>query len=100
LHAVALSSNHACGLDASNTAWCWGVNDVGQLGNGSTQGSTAIVAVAGGHTYRSLAVGRNHTCGIGTDNHVYCWGDNYYGQLGQPSASMYGVSSPVQAIDP
>ena len=100
LHGVALSSTHACGLDASAAAWCWGVGDAGELGNGSSLGSTAIVAVAGGHTFRAVAVGRYHSCGIGTDNHVYCWGDNYYGQLGLPSAPMYGVKTPVQTIDP
>jgi alpha-tubulin suppressor-like RCC1 family protein len=100
LHGVVVSSEHGCGLDASNTAWCWGVGDNGELGQGSNASSTAIVPVAGGHTYRALAVGRSHSCGIGTDNHVYCWGDNYLGQLGQPSASMYGVNTPVQTIDP
>jgi alpha-tubulin suppressor-like RCC1 family protein len=100
LHGVSLSSNHGCGLDATNAAFCWGLGDFGQLGNSSSQGSTAIVPVSGGHTYRALTVGLNHSCGIGTDNHVYCWGDNYYGQLGQPSASIYGVNTPVQAIDP
>jgi hypothetical protein len=41
-----LRSGGACGLTAEGEAFCWGSNDAGQLGNGSTNGSLAPAAVA------------------------------------------------------
>lgn len=45
LNRVSVNWQHACGLDASGQAWCWGDNSVGQLGDGSTQSSAAPVRV-------------------------------------------------------
>jgi alpha-tubulin suppressor-like RCC1 family protein len=85
LHGVTTGASHACALDNSGYAWCWGLGQYGEIGNATTgwynQASYAQ-QVAGGITFRSLAAGAQHTCGIGTDNFVYCWGDNEYGQLG------------------
>lgn len=38
--------------------------------------------MAGGRTYRQLAVGSFHTCAVSTAYRAFCWGDNQYGQLG------------------
>ncbi|NJD10642.1 MAG: hypothetical protein FIB01_09485 [Gemmatimonadetes bacterium] len=35
LRAIATSAIHACGLDEAGTAWCWGMNNAGQLGDGT-----------------------------------------------------------------
>jgi alpha-tubulin suppressor-like RCC1 family protein len=84
LHGVTAGSTHACALDASGYAWCWGLGRYGETGNGTGWYNQANYArqVSGGITFRSLAAGYQHTCGIGTDNNVYCWGDNEFGQLG------------------
>ena len=85
LHGVTTGSTHACALDASNNAWCWGLGRYGEIGNATTgwyNQAFYAVQVSGGRTFRGLAAGAQHTCGIGTDNYVYCWGDNEYGQLG------------------
>ena len=85
LHGVTTGASHACALDASGNAWCWGLGRYGEIGNATggwyNQANYAL-QVSGGITFRSLAAGNQHTCGIGTDNNVYCWGDNEYGQLG------------------
>jgi len=92
LHGVTAGWAHACALDASGHAYCWGNGEYGQLGNGSGSGGSGsyyattpqlVVDTTGAApTFRALAVGALHTCGVGTDNYVYCWGDNEYGQLG------------------
>lgn len=84
LHGITVGAYHACGLDSSGAAFCWGLNDWGQLGlgTGSTQPVTTPMPVTGGHRYRAIAAGANHTCAIRTDNLLYCWGSNQSGQLG------------------
>jgi alpha-tubulin suppressor-like RCC1 family protein len=44
---VSIGTTHACGVTLSSTAYCWGTNDHGQLGDGTTQSSTVPVAVTG-----------------------------------------------------
>src|SRR5690606_8090762 len=55
--AIATGTYHSCGLTAAGAAWCWGRNDSGQLGDGSTAGSAAPVAVAGGHVFTQIGAG-------------------------------------------
>jgi YD repeat-containing protein len=76
-----------CALDANGSAYCWGENGSGQLGNGSISGTgtpTAVAAPAGGSalTFASISTGDSHACGITTSGATYCWGDNSTGELG------------------
>jgi alpha-tubulin suppressor-like RCC1 family protein len=83
LHGVSTGSMHACALNPSGQAYCWGAGLYGQLGNNqSVNFVSSPVAVTDGRSYRAIAAGRNHTCAIGADNHIYCWGQNNYRQLG------------------
>ena len=45
---------YACGLTAAGRAYCWGRNNSGQLGDGSTIDRPLPVAVGGGLTFASL----------------------------------------------
>ncbi len=74
---------HTCGLTTAGAAYCWGDNDWGQLGDGSTTGSAVPVAVSGGLSFISLVAGSFHTCGVSSAGAAYCWGDNSSGQLGR-----------------
>lgn len=79
--------SHTCGLTADGTAYCWGDNQSGRLGNGTAddtdeQDSEVPTAVAGGHTFAAISAGRGHTCGLTTDGTAYCWGDDTSGELG------------------
>ncbi|HKP76950.1 MAG TPA: hypothetical protein VJT67_15575 [Longimicrobiaceae bacterium] len=71
-----------CGLTAAGQAYCWGAGFSGQLGNGSTADNPTPTAVAGGHTFTSLAAGGVFFCGIDNAGQVWCWGQNDSGQLG------------------
>lgn len=73
---------HSCGVTTSGAAYCWGDNELGELGNGTTTSSATPVAVSGGLTFRMVSTGYRHTCGVTTDNVAYCWGDNGEGELG------------------
>lgn len=67
---------HTCGITTTNALYCWGRNDHGQLGIGSTDDQHAPTAVAGGRFFRTISVGVSHTCGVMTEGDAYCWGWN------------------------
>ena len=54
---------HACAIADDKSAWCWGYNVNGQLGNNSLVDSSTPVQVGGGHTYRAVSAGQFHSCG-------------------------------------
>lgn len=100
------SGGHACAIyyqaGIGNTAWCWGNNASGQLGNGSTLASpTLAVQVVlpsslplQNQFLTSVVTGSSHSCALivvppapatpTTFSYfsVYCWGKNSQGQLG------------------
>jgi alpha-tubulin suppressor-like RCC1 family protein len=86
--------NHVCARVSDGSARCWGANDVGQLGNGTTSpSSSSPVTVSGLTTVAAVASGGFHSCALLTDNTVRCWGQNSDGQLGNNSTTP--SSSPV-----
>lgn len=94
---LAAGNSTACGLDGSGTAWCWGLNNYGQLGTAS--GATGTPTPVGGlPPLRALAQGGNNftMCAIATDSAGYCWGDNASGELG--GGSVGGATVLPQAI--
>jgi alpha-tubulin suppressor-like RCC1 family protein len=91
-------------LTASSDVLAWGRNAQGQLGNGSTTGSSVPVAVDASGALEGKAVvwsdgGLDHTCAVtsSSDGLAYCWGANADGQLGNGSTDASDI--PVQ-VDP
>ena len=79
---ISTGSAHTCGLRDDQSAWCWGNNDYGQLGNNTTASSFEPVLVAGGKSFSQISAGAYFTCGVTTSQAVFCWGINSYGNLG------------------
>jgi alpha-tubulin suppressor-like RCC1 family protein len=96
--ALAAGQENSCALTPAGTAYCWGRNVVGQLGDGSAIARATPVAVVGGLSFASLSVGLYHTCGVSTGAVAYCWGDNGNGQLGAGTTELCpvpGLASPI-----
>jgi len=82
LVSLALGVAHGCGLDVTGGAWCWGANQFGQLGDGTTSDRRSAGGVETNVRYSALVGGLNHTCGLGPGGQASCWGRNVNGQLG------------------
>jgi HYR domain/Regulator of chromosome condensation (RCC1) repeat len=96
---MAVGDDHSCvviGSPVVGEIRCWGANDVGQLGDGSTTPSTVPVSVTGGLTAIQVVVGAHHSCALG--GAVHCWGANDTLQLGTTLASGSSSSTPVEAF--
>jgi alpha-tubulin suppressor-like RCC1 family protein len=72
----------SCGVTPAGAAYCWGTNDNGQLGDGTTTDSSTPMAVSGGLAFAAVSAGDFHTCGVTTSGAAYCWGHADRGQLG------------------
>jgi alpha-tubulin suppressor-like RCC1 family protein len=71
-----------CGITGAARLKCWGGNQSGQLGNGTTRDRSTPGAAARGLLFRQVVGGAAYTCGVTLDNQGYCWGSNSDGQLG------------------
>ena len=95
---VSLSAGafHTCAITTDGTAYCWGRNEDGQLGNGAADGfeHTTPEAVLGGLTFSSVSAGSFHNCGLTTDGTAFCWGRNAGGQLGNDDADLRSRATP------
>jgi alpha-tubulin suppressor-like RCC1 family protein len=74
--------SHTCGVATGGKAYCWGLNNKGQLGNGTKTSSDVPRPVSGDVSFESISAGNLHTCGVTTDGSIYCWGDNARGGPG------------------
>jgi alpha-tubulin suppressor-like RCC1 family protein len=89
--AVSAGELHTCGLRTRGIAYCWGRNDEGELGNGSTTSSSVPIAVSGSGSFASLSAGSVHSCGLVPGGAASCWGFNHDGELGNGSTVNSGV---------
>jgi alpha-tubulin suppressor-like RCC1 family protein len=94
---VSTSFYHSLGLRSDGTAWAWGCNNCGQLGDYTTYNNSSPVSVVGGFTdWCQVSAGSCHSLAIKTDGTAWAWGDNYRGQLGDYTDS--NSSSPVSVV--
>ncbi len=81
--AAALSAGfeHTCALTTDGRVKCWGSNERGQLGDGTSYSSVIPVDPALPGSAQALSAGYYHTCAV-VAGQVYCWGNGTVGELG------------------
>lgn len=99
---VGISSGieHTCSWHADGSARCWGRNDAGQLGDGTTTHRPKPTKVASLSGVKALTAGTQHTCALLDDGGVRCWGKNQAGQVGDGTVIDRLTPVPVLGIAP
>ena len=88
---------HSLGVRANGTAWAWGYNLYGWLGDNTTVSRSSPVSVVGGFTdWVQLSAGYRHTLGLRSNGTAWAWGFASTGQLGDNTAVT--KSSPVSVV--
>jgi alpha-tubulin suppressor-like RCC1 family protein len=80
---VVAGEGFSCALHDDQTVSCWGLNEVGQLGDASFVDSSLPVKVVGLGDAIDIAAGETNACAISeAEGQVVCWGGDDEGQLG------------------
>jgi alpha-tubulin suppressor-like RCC1 family protein len=101
---ISVRGRSSCAIATTGDAWCWGLNDHGQLGSVTTEScagracSTTPRRVDGGLRFESISVGKAHACGTATNGGAYCWGQHTDGALGITTSS--DVGRPMRVASP
>ena len=106
--AIGLRREHTCAILDDDSLKCWGDNEYGQLGKGtSTRQIATTVDLGNMRTAKSIITEKSHTCSILDDDSLKCWGYNGSGRLGDgtttdrhsPTSVNLGVGRTAKAIE-
>jgi len=101
---VSAGGHHSCLVKTNGSAWCWGANLVGQVGDGTFEQRLTPTAVSGlSSGAAQISAGGTEgnyeiTCALKTDGSAWCWGENMYGQLGIGGTGDASTPSPVVGL--
>ena len=99
---LAGGTSHLCARRQDGHLQCWGKNDRGQIGDGSTTERVLPADVEMNEDGEPLGavldigLGSHHTCAV-TESGTYCWGENSSGQLGDPSLASHPAPTALSA---
>ncbi len=99
---IAAGVDHTCAILANDSVSCWGANQSGQLGSGTTTATTAVVPVAGISNAIDIAAANAFSCALvgaapgATSGSVMCWGTGTLGQLG--NGGFANSSTPIAVV--
>jgi Tol biopolymer transport system component len=95
---IAGGGGHTAAIKNDGTAWTWGSNISGQLGDGTSIGRLTPVQVSGLTGVIAVAGGWQHTVAVKNDGTVATWGWNWRGQLGNGTTTDSAIPVVVSAL--
>jgi alpha-tubulin suppressor-like RCC1 family protein len=97
---ISAGSFHTVAVKSDGTAWTWGNNVCGRLGDGTVVSKSSPVALAGTNTcWCQIHAGNSHSAAIKTDSTAWTWGRNTTGQLGDNSAVARSSPGAVAGVN-
>jgi hypothetical protein len=102
---VGLGRASSCAVMADGTIGCWGANELGQLGDGTTTSRARPTSPTGlpARPFSSVDGWRDHFCALDTVGEVWCWGVGSSGETGMVGSSVrtavrVSLPSPARAV--
>lgn len=98
--AIAAGENHTCAVLDNGEVVCWGAENNGELGQGTTfavYDTPLAVLMPNATAAVAISVSRTHSCALLATGSITCWGSNQYGQFGAgvTSSASATPSTPV-----
>ncbi|WP_436640880.1 Ig-like domain repeat protein [Microbaculum sp. FT89] len=104
---IVAGRGHTCAVTGTGAARCWGYNNMGQIGDGTTTERHTPVLVSGLTSGATTVTGGDyHSCALIGNGAARCWGFNGVGNLGDgtivnretPVAVSAGASGAVNIV--
>ena len=83
---ISAGGAHACAMNTTGNLYCWGANNHGQVGDGTTANRNSPTLIT--TSVSKVSLGRNHSCAVLTSGAVKCWGENSFGQVGDATTTQ------------
>lgn len=103
---ISAGKKHNLGVKSDGTLWAWGINNIGQLGDGTTTNRNVPVQIGIESNWTEVSAGELHSMALKSDGTLWTWGDNSKGQLGlgvlvtnMPIPAKVGVETHWTKID-
>lgn len=77
--AISAGDAHTCAIDPSHALWCWGRNNLGQLGVGDADDRLVPTRVGADSDWFAVEADGDATCGLRGSGELWCWGDDLVG---------------------
>lgn len=90
---------HSVAVKADNTLWAWGINDKGQLGDGTNVDKDIPTKIGEEPNWGQVSAGGRHTVALKKDGTLWAWGWNLYGQLGDGTNADRWSPVPIGSPD-
>lgn len=95
---LAAAPSHSVAAKSDGTAWAWGRNAYGELGDGTTNAAATPVQMLGLGQVTAAAAGLGHSLALKSDGTVWATGGNWWGQLGDGTTTPRSTAAQVQGL--